>query len=603
MGIRDLFSFRTRKYHKRHSKKVGGHSEGALSKSNTTGKEDPDKKHVGLFGGIFGGHDRTRDDVKGDVKDGSAGKAKSHEQSDIVPFPKFVVADNRKPVDLPDDIKSKPITYPLIRPFSYASIKHDPKTESIEYHVVEPSLTEDERALLEKLKTELMELIDVSMNSIKNHKGILEYVEDKIQLIIEEMEIDVSDESYLKIMYYIYRDFVGMNEVEPILRDMYIEDISCDGVGVPLYISHRKYGNLRTNVIFNDLPYLREIVVKMAERCDRYISYADPLLDGSLPDGTRVQATLASDVTSRGPTFSIRKFPERPYSPVDMVKLGTADEGMLAFLWYAIENGLNIIVVGGTSTGKTSLLNTISLFMLPEAKIVSIEDTRELRLPHENWIPGVARLGFAGTKTGEITMFDLLKEAFRQNPDYMIVGEVRGDEASVMFQGMASGISCMSTMHSGSADDALKRLQTRPISLPPTLMETLDILLVMAHARERGKSARRVKEVVEIERVDPSTNEVKTNQLFRWDPSDDSFDHGKNSYTLKILSDEKGISIDHMRKEIKQREKFLKIAVDANLDWKEISDMITLYNRDKIRAIAEMKRRHVNRNTRRAIEA
>jgi len=507
-------------------------------------------------------------------------------------FPKFVVVENKKLLELPGDVKEKPVTYPLIRPYSYVSIRYDPKTEATEYYVMEPVLSSDEKTTLERIRSALMDVIDISMNSIKNHKNLIGYLEEKIQKLINEMGIEISDASYLKIMYYIYRDFVGMNEVESLLRDVFIEDISCDGTGIPIYISHRKYGNLKTNIIFNDLDYLRELVVKMSERCDRYISYADPMLDGSLPDGTRVQATLASDVTTHGPTFSIRKFPERPYSPIDMVKFGTVDESMLAYLWFAIDNGMNIIISGGTSTGKTSMMNTVSLFMTPEAKIVSIEDTRELNLPHENWIPGVARIGFAGTTAGEVTMFDLLKEAFRQNPDYMIVGEVRGEEAAIMFQGMASGISCMSTMHAGSAEDALKRLQTRPISLPPPLMETLDVMLIMVHARERGKSARRIKEIVEVERVDPLTNEVKTNQIFRWNPSTDDFKHGEESFIFKTISDEKGISIEHIQKEIRQREKFIEWLVKQDLEWKEVADDIALYNRNKDSALSLMRRGH-----------
>src|SRR3989344_4512908 len=298
-----------------------------------------------------------------------------------------------------------------------------------------------------------MQVIDVRIEDVAGHNEILDYLEKNVRELLKEYGFVLSTKEYLKIMYFISRDFIGLNEIQPLMLDPFIEDIGCDGNGVPVYVVHQRYGSLRTNVIFKDMQYLKDFVTKLAERCDRYISYAEPLLDGSLPDGTRVQASLSSDVTTRGPTFSIRKFREMPFSPVDMLRLNTTSSEMLAYLWFTIEHGANILIAGGVATGKTTFLNCISLFISPDAKIVSIEDTRELTLPHENWIPGVARTGFVGTGTGDVSMFELLKESFRQNPDYLIVGEIRGKEAYVMFQSMASGHPSISTIHAGSVDD------------------------------------------------------------------------------------------------------------------------------------------------------
>ncbi|MFQ6056496.1 MAG: type II/IV secretion system ATPase subunit, partial [Methanosarcinales archaeon] len=252
-----------------------------------------------------------------------------------------------------------------------------------------------------------------------------------------------------------------MNEIEPLMNDPYIEDISCDGTNVPLYIVHRKYGSLKTNIIYSDEKKLQEFIVKLAERCGRFISYAEPLLDGSLPDGSRIQASFSKDVTTKGPTFTIRKFVEEPLSPIDLIKNKTVNSEVLAYLWLAVESGSSILIGGGAATGKTTFLNALSMFIPPTAKIVSIEDTRELNLMHENWIPSVARVGFA-KGIGEVTMFDLLKESFRQSPDYVIVGEVRGKEAYVMFQGMAAGFPALGTMHAGKVDDIIYRLETPP---------------------------------------------------------------------------------------------------------------------------------------------
>ena len=353
---------------------------------------------------------------------------------------------------------------------------------------------------------------------------------------------------------------------------------NCDGVGIPIYVIHQKFGSMRTNIIYNDIEELKEFVTKLAERCDRYISYAEPLLDGTLKDGTRVQASLASDVTTRGPTFSLRKFRDVPLTPVDMVRLNTASAEMLAYLWFAVENGANMLIAGGVSTGKTSLLNALSMFIPGDAKIVSIEDTKELNLPHENWIPGVTRAGFAGSGMGEVSMFQLLRESFRQNPDYLIVGEIRGKEAYVMFQGMASGHPSISTMHAGSVDDLMKRLQTKPINLSAGLLESLNAVIVMIHAREKGKSARRVKEIVEIESIDPQTGAPRTIKSFAWIPHDDVFEYRGDSWLLHRISTEKGMSMNNVLKELSRRKKFIQWMVEKNLATvKEQARYINLY--------------------------
>ncbi len=466
--------------------------------------------------------------------------------------------------------KSKPVIYTLIRPYAYVNIRWSPAEGAIIYNLIEPTLNEKEREILQKIKEGLMQVINVSLEKIRKTGEIMIFLESSVQKLLDDYGFEMSDSQYLKIMYYVYRDYIGLNEIDPLLNDPYIEDISCDGTGTPIFVVHQKLGSLKTNIAFNEEKHLKEFVVKLAERCDRYISYAEPLLDGSLPDGTRIQASLAGDVTTRGPTFSIRKFPEKPFTPIDMIELGTASPEMLAYMWFVIENGANILIAGGTATGKTSLLNAVSLFIKPEAKIVSIEDTRELSLPHENWIPGVSRLGFVGTHIGEVSMYDLLRESFRQNPDYLIVGEVRGKEASVMFQGMASGHISISTIHAGDVDDVIKRLITRPISLTPSLVEVLDIIIVMVHAREKGKSSRRVKKIVEIEKVSEN-GDVKANDVFKWSPASDGFAYAGTSVVLKKISDEKGISMENILAELEQRKAMIEWLLKKGIrDWKEI---------------------------------
>jgi len=508
----------------------------------------------------------------------------------ISKFPNFMILPSKALISFHQPTKSTDLKYSLIRPYAYAVIRWDIKEDSLVYHVLEPPLSDEEKNILDKLKQGLIETINVSFESVKKGDTTLGFLEEHVQNLIDEYDFEITEDQYMKIMYYIYRDFVGLNEVEPFIHDPFIEDISCDGVKIPIYVVHQKLGSLQTNVQFDNEVNLRNMVVKLAERCDRYISYAEPLLDGTLPDGSRVQASLASDVTTKGPTFTIRKFRDVPFTPVDMVELGTASPEMLAYLWFIVEQGRNILICGGVSTGKTSFLNNLSLFIPPDAKIVSIEDTRELNLPHANWIPAVARTGFGGTKIGEVDMFELLRESFRQNPDYLVVGEVRGKEASVMFQGLASGHPGISTIHAGSVDDVIKRLETPPINLSPGLLETLDLIIVMVHAKEKGKSARRVKKVVELLSIDKN-GKAETLDVFTWNPATDKFEFHK-SKLLEDISAEKGLSMENIKKDIEIRKKIIEWMVkNRPKSWQEIAKYIAMFQteREKLLEIVGMK--------------
>lgn len=496
---------------------------------------------------------------------------------------KFVIIPAKRFITLPsvEELKTKPVIYPLIKPYAYAMIRWDNTESTVVYNIIEPALTPNELLILDKLKEGLMQIINVSLESIGSEVKLINFLESQINILVEQYGYVLSRQEYMKIMYYIYRDFVGLNEIEAVMKDPYIEDIGLDGLNIPIYIVHQKYGSMKTNMIYHDDKKLRQFVTKLAERADRYISYAEPLLDGTLPDGSRVQASIASDVTTRGATFSIRKFREIPYSPVELIaNFNTASPEMMAYLWFVVEHGANILIAGGVATGKTSMLNGISLFIPPESKIVSIEDTRELSLPHENWIPGVSRAGFSGSGTGEVSMFELLKESFRQNPDYLIVGEIRGREAYVLFQAMASGHPSMSTIHAGSVDDVMKRLQTRPINLSPGLMESLDLVLIMVHAREKGKSSRRVKEIVEIESIDIDTGKARTSKAFVWLPSVDTFEYRGSSWLLNKISTQKGMQMSEILKDISKRKKFINWLIENNIhDINEINRHVSTYYR------------------------
>jgi flagellar protein FlaI len=491
---------------------------------------------------------------------------------------------------LPDFKKAQDVDviYPIFRPFVYIHVKWVSEKKKLIYEIIEPKLLQGEKDILKKIKRDLTEIIDVDLAVIKKESKIFDYLEEQLRKVLEDENLVLPEKTYMKISYYIYRDFVGFNEIEPILNDPYIEDITCDGLGIPVFVVHRKFGSLETNIVFDNIEYLNNFVIKLAERCGRYISYASPLLDGTLPDGSRVQATLAKDVTTRGPTFTIRKFRSEPFSPIDIINMNTASSEIMAYMWLVIESRASVLICGGTSTGKTTFLNGISMFIPRENKIVSIEDTRELNLPHENWIPSVSRVGFGipreeGKRYGEVTLYELLKESFRQNPDYVIVGEVRGKEAYVLFQGMASGHASLATIHAGSADDVIKRLETPPINLSPSLIETLDIIIVMTHAKEKGESARRVKEITEIQGIDLNTGNAQIYKAFSWIPYNDNFEgNPSESHLLRRISYEKGLSHSELLKELENRKRVLDWMRKHEIkNYRDVCKLINFYYKDK----------------------
>lgn len=495
--------------------------------------------------------------------------------SEILPKPK---QEEMKKFIVPLTEKSN-VKYSLIEPFAYADISWDEDKKEYVYSMIEPEFTKEDRKIYDKIVSGLMEILDVELSAITKKEEALNYLETQVKKVLEEYDIKLAKEDFIRILYFIQRNFVGLNEIEPLMQDPYIEDISCDGVGIPLYIVHRKFGS-ETNIAFNDAKILLSFVVKLAERSGRFISYAEPLLDGTLPDGSRVQATFAKDVTTRGPSFTIRKFVQEPFSPVDLLNKKTISSEILAFLWLSVENGASVLVAGGVGTGKTTMLNALLMFVPNEAKIITIEDTRELNLPHENWLPAVTRVGFA-KGYGEVTMFDLLKEAFRQTPDYVIVGEVRGAEAYVMFQGMAAGIPAMGTMHAGRVEDVIYRLETPPISLSPALIDTLDLVVVLIHAREKGESARRMKEVVEIESVDQTTGKSRTNRVYNWSASEDTYEYSGTSYYLQEIGAHKGVEVTELVKELEKRKALLDWMQKSGIsNYKDVVKILTEYRKN-----------------------
>jgi len=472
--------------------------------------------------------------------------------------------------------------FPLIEPYAYAAITHDPTTGGMLYYVIEPTLLDEDVAYYKKIRALLVEELDVDLRKFPTQEDAQKLLRLKVDSIVQTYKMKIEAEALEKLMYYFTRDFILHGRIEPFMRDHMIEDISCDGPNVPIYIWHRKYESIPSNVKFDDPKELDNFVVKLAYLSGKHISIASPMVDGGLSDGSRVQLTYAKEVTRHGSTFSIRRFKADPLTITDLINFNTLTSDIAAYFWYVVEKKACILVSGGTASGKTTLLNCISMAILPDDKIVTIEDTPELNLPHKNWISSIARLGFGAIgSTAEISLFDLLKAAMRQRPDYIIVGEVRGDEAFTLFQAMATGHGGLSSLHADSVAAAVRRLESPPLNIPRTLLPTLQLIVFQSRVKISGAPARRMVHMAEVLGVDPSSGELDINDVFRWDPKTDSFTYGGRSQTVERLAERSGVALDAVQEEIRHRKTVLEYMVKKNIRrYSEVGSVIRDYYAD-----------------------
>jgi len=460
-----------------------------------------------------------------------------------------------------------------------ALIKYDPSIHQLRYYVLEPTLTKSQQRIVYQTLEQLKESLDIELGKLKQKKEVRAYLDSLINKIWTKMGVKPDISAFLNMKYYIFRETLGLGKIEPLMHDPYIEDISCDGVNLPIFVYHRNplYGEMPTNLKFSTKEELDAYVIKLAQKCGRTVSVASPLLDAALPDGSRVQITFGTDISRKGSNFSIRKFFKEPMTPIDLIKFGTANSIMLAYLWLAIEEQASVLIAGSTAAGKTTFLNCISQFIKPSLKIVSIEDTPELRLPHLNWISQIARTGFGPEKYGEVSMFDLLKAALRQRPDYLIVGEVRGREADVLFHAMATGHPSLSTIHADDIEAVITRLTTRPISLPLSALAQLDIIVFLEKIKREGILMRKVSKIVEVTRYDSEKNKLDFNLVFEWEPISDRF-IPHESFFLGKIARSRGSSILEIRQELLRRARLLEWLANKNIHkFKDVANYIYTY--------------------------
>jgi flagellar protein FlaI len=432
-------------------------------------------------------------------------------------------------------------------------------------------------------------------------KPLREYLKVRYNETIDLYDIKLEDRRKQVLLYYLERELLGLGRSDPVLKDPFIEDISCNGPQTPMYIFHRIFGSMKTNIIYESEMELNKYVVKLAQISGKHVSIYQPILDATLLDGSRINLTLGSEVTRKGSTFTIRKFSHDPISPIDLIRFQSVSPLQMAYFWMLIENKKSILVSGGTASGKTTLLNAICMFIRPEDKIVSIEDTPEIHIDHTNWIQSVSRTGYgAGSsgisaagpgsgRAGDITLFDLLVAGLRQRPEYIIVGEVRGREASTLFQAIAVGHASMSTIHAGSIDELLHRVENEPMNIPRSLFQSLDAVAFQAQVSINGKMVRRIRTIVEILEIEKDNNNLMTNDAFNWEPKHDSFDFSGRSFILENIAKATGKPLEFMMKELKRKESYLLLMDKKNIhSYEKVSKAINDYYVDPVAAVQEL---------------
>jgi flagellar protein FlaI len=476
--------------------------------------------------------------------------------------------------------------YDIESPFSSVQILMNKKNGAYIYKVIEPVLDSRMKDMVVDARKRFVSDITRFPESGRERA---EYIREWVERFTGGSQI--SDIEKEKLFYLLRREFEGYGKVQVPILDENVEDISCDGSNIPIYIFHKRLGSITSSISFEDDEQLDNYVSWIVQKAGRHISIAVPMADCTLPNGSRLQATLGKEVTRRGSSFTIRRFKDDPFTPLDLIKFKTISSDAAVYLWQAVEEGRNMFIIGGTASGKTTTLNSTLLFIPSERKIVSIEDTREINIPHENWVPTLTRLGtgdinpLTKKRVGEVDMFDLLVSSLRQRPNYIVVGEVRGPEAYTVFQSMATGQTAYSTFHSSDISSFIHRLEGEPLKIPRSMISSLDVVVLQAQIRMGDEIVRRVKKIVEIVGIERNSNEVITNTVFEWEQSTDRIDFSGHSYLYeKILKDENW-SLEELNDEITRRKEFLeKMVEEGRINYRDFSERINKYQKGKERS-------------------
>jgi flagellar protein FlaI len=469
--------------------------------------------------------------------------------------------------------------YPLYEPFSHVVIVQNPKTGEHEYILDELQLDPLERGVYNRILEILLAEIESPKEEILDPR---KFFAEEAKKIVDKYRISLGwlpDVSWYKILYHAERDLVGFGKIDPLMRDPNIEDISCDGVTKPVYIWHRKYESIETNLEFQSDEVLDNTVVKLVHMAGKHVSTAFPIVDASLPGKHRLAVCYRREITPFGTAFTIRKFREDPYSIIDLINIGTFSEEMAAYFWVSLEARSSIMVLGGTAAGKTTALNAMACLIKPGSKIITIEETAELNLPHDNWVSLIARqsYGLGGGSVGEVALFDLVKTSMRHRPDMLIVGEIRGQEAYVLFQALATGHGGMATMHAENLDSAVKRLTQKPMEISPAYIPLMNIVLSVQRVHlTKDNEKRAYRRVITVNEI---ADYEDYRMPFKWQPAkDDYLIDFEKSTLLTSLAERQGITKKDLIDEIGRRRDVLHWMRERNIrSYKDVAAIVAEY--------------------------
>src|SRR2546427_2007213 len=473
--------------------------------------------------------------------------------------------------------------YPLLPPFSYVNIIYNEEKASYLYFVDELRLNSQEKQIFDNLYRLLEESLESPTEKTANST-----FEEHLDAILKDNEKFFqanSNASLEKVKYYLRRDVSGFGIIDPLMHDINIEDISCSGTDKPIYIWHRNYDSIPTNIRFGSEEKLNSFVSRIVFRAGKHVSAAFSIADLALQGNHRISVLYQKEVTPKGTSFTIRKFKEDPYTVIDLIKFGTINVSIAAYLWMLVEAKMSFIIIGPTGSGKTTILNAVTGLVSPDYKIFSVEDVSEININHENWFTLVSRTGFGLAGEGEIGLYDLIKAGVRHRPDYIVVGEIRGSEAYVMFQAMATGHGGLCTMHADSIESAAKRLQQKPMDIPPAYISLMNCALVVKRVKESsGQSSRRVVTTSEI------LSAGSSHSAFTRSPKGDHFAADlQESVLFKRTTESTGREFDEILEEYRKRIEILKWMAEQDIrDYKKVSDIVGKYYRDPKSVISQI---------------